>query len=144
MPNIKIQREAIYKDFAATPGPCPKCGGVLEQASLPYMVATRTGKRLDDSFIISSDFGWFCKACPVVVLNQSGLHKMMNFSKPGWKIGSEFTVLGIMDLDAIPENKRHLPISSPEIPNVLVKFRNLEGEKPASRKRHKKTRNKTS
>ena len=144
MPNIKIQREAIYKDFSATPGPCPKCGSTLEQTSLPYMVATHTGRRLGDSFIISGDFGWFCQACPVVVLKQSEVHEMMSFSNPGWEIGSEFTVLGIMDLDAIPENKRNLPIGSPEMPNLLVKFRNLEGEKPASRKRHKKTRGKTS
>jgi len=144
MPNIKIQREAVYKDFTRTPGTCPKCGGVLEQTSLPYMVATRTGTRLEDSFLISGDFGWFCQSCPVVVLNQSELRKMMGFSKPGWEIGSEFTVLGIMNLDAIPEKKRHLPIDSPGMPNVLVKFRNLEGEKPVSRKRHKKAKSKTS
>ena len=144
MPNIKIQREAVHKDFATTPGPCPKCGGVLEQTNLPYMVATRTGGHLDDSFLISGDFGWYCQSCPVVVLNQSELHQMMNFSKPGWTVGSEFLVLGVMDLDAIPENKRHLPIDSPEMPNVLVKFRNLDDKKPASRKRHKKTRSKTS
>ena len=142
MPNIKIQREAVYKDFATTPGLCPKCGGVLEQTALPYMVATRTGSRLDDSFLISGDFGWFCESCPVVVLNQSELRKMMGFSKSGWAVGSEFTVLGVMNLDAIPEKQRHLPIGSPEMPNVLVKFRNLEGEKPVSRKRHKKNRSK--
>ncbi|MBT7991506.1 MAG: hypothetical protein HN769_16735 [Anaerolineae bacterium] len=144
MPNIKIQREAVHKDFATTPGSCPTCGGFLEQTRLPYMVATRTGGRIEDSFLISGDFGWFCQSCPVVVLNQSELRKMMGFSKSGWKTGSEFTVLGIMNLDAIPENKRHLPIGSPEMPNVLVKFRNLDDKKPASRKRHKKTRGKTS
>lgn len=138
MPNIKIRREVIYKKFAATPGACPKCGGNLEQTNLPYMVATRTGNRIDDTFLVNGDFGWLCESCPVIVLNQAEVRKMMGFNKSGWAVGSEFLVLGIMDLDAIPEKKRHLPIGSPEMPNVLVKFRNLEGEKPASRKRHKK------
>lgn len=138
MPNVKIQREAVYKDFPTDPGPCPKCGGMLEQASVPYMVATRTGSRIEDSFLVSGGFGWSCQSCPVLVLNQPELRKMMGYSKPDWKVGQEFSVLGIMNLDAVPENKRHLPIGSPEMPNILVKFRNLEGEKPASRKRHRK------
>ena len=138
MPNIKIQREAVYKDFADEPGPCPKCGNVLEQANLPYMVVTRTGNRLEDSFLISGDFGWYCQSCPVLVLNRAKLSKMMGFGKPGWKVGQEFSVMGVMNLDAIPENKRDIPLGSPGMPNVLVKFRNLEGEKPASRQRHRK------
>jgi hypothetical protein len=137
MPNIKIQREAIYKNFGGHPGPCPKCGGALEQADLPYMVDTRTGKRLEDFFLISGDFGWYCQSCPVVMLNQAELSKMMDFDKPGWKVGEEFSVLGVMDLDAIPENKRDLPLGSPGTPNVLVKFRNLEGKKHAARHRKK-------
>jgi hypothetical protein len=138
MPNLKIQREAIYKEFPKEPGPCPKCNGVLEQASVPYMVVTRTGSRIEDSFIVSGSFGWFCQSCLVVVINQSELRKMMGFSKPDWKVGQEFSVMGIMNLDAIPENKKHLPIGSPGMPNVLVKFCNLEGDKPTSRHRHKK------
>jgi hypothetical protein len=138
MPKLEIQREAIYKEFTKEPGPCPKCNGALEQASVPYLVATRTGRRIEDSFIVSGDFGWFCQSCPVLVFNQSELRKMMGFSKPGWKVGQEFSVMGVMNLDAIPENKRHLPISSPGMPNTLVKFRNLEGEKPAARQRHRK------
>lgn len=51
MPNIKIQREAIYKDSADYPVPYLKCGGILEQANLPYMIATRTGSRMENSFL---------------------------------------------------------------------------------------------
>lgn len=138
MPNIKIQREVIYQDFARHPGPCPQCSGTLEQANLPYMVATRTDNRLDDSFLVSGDFGWYCQACPVVVLNRPQLTKMMAFSKPGGKVIQEFSVLGVFNLDAIPENKRDLPLDSPGMPNVLVKFSNLEGEKHTTRHRHGK------
>ena len=138
MPNIKIQRDAVYKDFSDDAGPCPKCGSMLEQANLPYMVVTRTGNRLEDSFLISGDFGWYCQSCPVLVLNRAKLSKTMGFGKPGWKVGQEFSVMGVMNLDAIPENKRDIPLGSPGMPNVLVKFRNLEGEKPASRQRHRK------
>jgi hypothetical protein len=47
---------------------------------------------------------------------------MLSFQKSGWKVGSEFLVLGIVDLDAIPASKRHLPIGDPDNPLPLVRF----------------------
>ncbi len=53
-----------------------------------------------------------------------------SLSKQNWPV--------ILNLDAILENKRDLPLNSPGMPNVLIKFRNLEGETPATRHRHGK------
>jgi hypothetical protein len=138
MPDIKTLREAIYKTLEGHPGPCPKCGGTLENTYQSYMVLTRTGDRMEDSFMIGGDFGWFCQSCPIVVLNKTELDKMMRFSKPGWKVGQEFTVAGILDLEAVPANKRHLPIGAPGNPVPLVKFRASNSEAPTSRQRHRK------
>jgi hypothetical protein len=138
MPNIKIHRAVIYKDFSGDPGPCPKCGGALEKSNQAYMVITRTGNRLEDSFLISGDFGWYCQSCPAVMLNQPELSKMMGRSKPSWKVGGEFSVVGVLNLDTIPENKRHLPLGAPGVPTPLVKFSNLENDGPTTRHRHRK------
>ena len=121
----KVPREALYQSFAGQPGPCPKCGSELHMMAQTYMVATREGDRLADSFIIGGDFGWFCKSCPVVVINMVKVGEMLSFRKRGWDIGAEFLVLGIVNLDAVPASKRHLPIGAPGNPVPLVKFRNL-------------------
>ena len=122
MTKYKTPREAIYKTFIGNPGPCPQCGGALEKNYQSYMVLTRTGGREADSFVIGGDFGWFCKSCPVVVLDKKELEKMMGFSKPGWKIGAQFAVAGVIDLDAVPADKRYLPLGAPGNPVPLVKF----------------------
>lgn len=138
MPDIKIHRAVMYKIFTDDPGPCPKFGGGLEKSNQIYMVITRTGNHLEDSFVISGDFGWYCQSCPVVVLNQPELSKMMAFNKPGWKVGHEFTVVGVLNPDAIPANMRNMPLEAPGVPSPLVKFSNLEGEEPIPRHRRRK------
>jgi len=57
MIDLKIERIAVYKSFKRKPGPCPRCGGVLKQNNQSYMIASRTGGRKADSFVIGGDFG---------------------------------------------------------------------------------------
>jgi hypothetical protein len=144
MVNIKIPRQSVYQSFKDNPGACPRCGGKMTKEYQTFAVATRHGKRIADSFIVGGDFGWFCESCPTVVINTDEVGKMFDFQKSDWNIGSEFLVLGIVDLDAIPASKRHLPIGDPGNPLPLIKFsevaRNttpsIVSERP-KRKRHK-------
>ena len=69
-----------------------------------------------------SDFGWYCDACPVVVINSRQVSEMLGHSMPHWDVGNEFCVEGIVDLDAIPEHKRHLPIGGDDNPVPLIEF----------------------
>ena len=69
MIDTKIPRQAAYKSFKGNPGVCPRCSGALFNDCQTYAVATRQGKRVADSFIIGGNFGWFCKACPTVVID---------------------------------------------------------------------------
>lgn len=133
--DIRTPRQAVYRSFEDKPGACPACGGELLQSMQTYMVATRQGKRLADSFMLGSDFGWFCRSCPLVVINTAEVGKMLSFGKARWKIGSEFLVLGIVDLDAVPTDKRRLPIGAPGNPIPLIEFSNLAAsERPNARK----------
>lgn len=120
-------RVSIYQEFDREPGPCPRCGGNLQQQHQIYVVATRRGKELTDTFVIGGDFGWYCEACPTVVINPAGVGRMLSFSKPGWDTGEEFTVLGLADLDAVPEEKSHLPLGGDDNPIPLVEFTGLPG-----------------
>lgn len=123
--NLKVPREAVYQSFKGHPGACPKCHGELLRSTQTYMVATRYGKELGDTFVIGGDFGWFCTQCPVVVIDADRVGEMMSVGKPGWRVGPEFLVLGIVNLDAIPQNKRHLPLGASGNPMPLIQFSNL-------------------
>ncbi len=109
-----IRRAVFYEEFDQHPGPCPQCGGELRQASVPYMVATHHGGQMADPFLIASDFGWFCDACPTVVINPDGVREILAHGRPDWDTGEEFIVVGIVDLDAIPPGQRRRPIDEVE------------------------------
>lgn len=120
--DVSVSRECIYKEFEKHPGPCPRCGGVLQQSHQSYLVTTRRGKEIADSFIMGSDFGWFCTQCLTVVIDPREVSKMLQYTLPDWNVGTEFAVVGIVDLDAVPEEKRHLPFGGEDNPIPLVEF----------------------
>ena len=91
------------------------------------MVATRTGGKIADSFMIGGDYGWFCTSCPTVVLDKDELTKMFKFSMPGWNVGKEIVVLGMINLDKVPDDKKHLPLGAPGNPVPLIRFSNKAG-----------------
>ncbi len=80
--DFNVPREMIMLTLSGKPGPCPRCGGALEQTYATYMIATRQGKQIADSFIIGSDFGWFCQRCPTLVINSNEVSEMLSHSLP--------------------------------------------------------------
>lgn len=89
--------------------------------------------------MVGGDYGWFCQSCPVVVLDKNELEKMIGRGMPGWKVGTEISVAGIVDLDAVPANKSHLPLGEPGNPMPLIKFRPAgSGDSPGHQPRLKK------
>ena len=143
--DLSHPREPIYQSFDGPPGPCPKCSGLLKQTRQTYVVATRRDRKVRDSFILGSDFGWFCEQCPVVVINSRAVRGMLANSMPHWDVGDEFLVEGIVDLDAIPEDKRDVPLGEDDNPIPLIPFRdsNQKASRPppltkAERGRRKK------
>lgn len=123
--DITEPRECIHKSFEDHPGSCPRCGGSLQQSRQTYLVVTRRGRKVTDSFIIGSDFGWFCSRCPTVVIDPADVSEMLQHRLSHWDVGSEFAVAGIIDLDAVPEEKSHLPLGDDDNPIPLVEFTNF-------------------
>jgi hypothetical protein len=89
--------------------------------------------------MLNGDFGWYCGQCPTVVLNTEELAEMLSFVMPDWDIGDEFTVLGLVDLSAVPEEKHHLPLGDDGNPIPLIEFTSTSGKSMRRRKR-KRTR----
>lgn len=57
MIDVTIPRECVYRQFEEDPGPCPRCGGPLQSHFATYLIATRRGQEITDSFIIGADIG---------------------------------------------------------------------------------------
>ncbi len=91
-------------------------------------------------FVIGNDGGCFCPHCPVVVLDYEEF--LEGVLAAGASQGTLFTVVGVVDWDAIPEDKRDEPIGEEDNPIPLVKFLNTEMERRESHRQHSTTRKK--
>ena len=131
--DVSSPRECWYQTFAGHPSPCPRCGTPLHQSYQMYMIATRRGPKLADSFVTGSDFGWFCPNCPAVVINPRDVSALLQHSLPHWDVGSTFAVLGIVDLAAIPPEKQHVPLGEDDNPVPLVQFTRVNRQQTSDR-----------
>ena len=65
---------------------------------------------------------------------------MLGFSRPDWDAGEEFAVMGIVDLDAVPAEKRHLPLGEDDNPIHLIEFANVRGKGTSSTHPHRRAK----
>jgi len=63
----------------------------------------------------------FCIKCPVVVFDSAKIERAATVGIRGIK-NLKYTVSGIIDLDSIPDNKKHIEIGCDENPVPLVPF----------------------
>ncbi|MBW2975556.1 hypothetical protein KY366_07585 [Candidatus Woesearchaeota archaeon] len=118
--KASIPRYMYWKsDFNNNRRCCPKCGSGLEKEYHSYMVVSEIdGER--ESFLTGNDNGYFCKKCPVVVLDKKGFE--YPFSAATGKKEFKIAVTGIVDFDAVPEDKKHIPLGEDNNPIPLVEF----------------------
>jgi hypothetical protein len=90
------------------------------RGSARRLPALRRG--LADSFVSGSKAGWFCAQCPAVVIDTGEIGRLLSHQLPGWNVGQEFVVLGIVDLDSVPKEKKRLPLGRDDNPIPLIAF----------------------
>lgn len=64
----------------------------------------------------------------------TAIHAGFALLSPGRDTDTEFTVLGLVDLEAVPQEKRHLPLDGDDNPIPLVQFSNMSERKSKRRK----------
>lgn len=101
---------------------CPQCGGALASEQHTYVLAIHGGGETMMS-LVGNDGGHFCEACPTVVLDSAVFARFATLGF-GRKSVGELTVPGIVDLSAIPEDKRSVPLGEDDNPIPLVEFIN--------------------
>ena len=117
---------------------CPECGSRLESEFHAFLMAVRHAGEID-TFMVGNDAGYFCLKCPTVVLHYETFAQQTIFALDR-KSQSEFTVLGLVDIEAIPQEKRSIPLGGDDNPIPLVQFTNIGKRQgtPRSRKKRRK------
>jgi len=119
--DASIPREMFWSNKIPDSGLCPTCNAKLEKEYHTYLVLSRKGEDCK-SFIAGNDAGKFCPNCDVVVLNWNMFAGNISYATRH-SSSFEFTVVGIVDLDAIPDDKKGTPIGGDANPIPLVKFK---------------------
>ena len=99
-------------------GQCPNCAQSLEVSRASFLLLGREGERS-----IYNDDCRFCPGCDVVVLNAEYICKVAQLGLP---TARSFTVGGFVDLDAVPEDKKRIPLGQKGNPIPLVEFASFE------------------
>jgi hypothetical protein len=141
-----IPRKMYWSDEISEELRCPSCRAELEKEHHTYLLVLRS--RGDyHPFVMGNEAGAFCPNCPIVVLDREALNPTleqtigMTRSRASGRL--EYTVLGIINMNAIPKEKAHLPLGGDDNPLPLVRF--IDSSEPGQAKRanrHQKRRRK--
>jgi hypothetical protein len=124
--DASIPRRMFWSDKLVNRKKCPLCHSALENEYHTYGIAVVSGKETT-TLITGNDAGSFCPVCPVVVLDRKGFEQVMEDiveERPDWGMSGSlrYIVIGLVDTDAVPEDKRHLPLGSEDNPILVVEF----------------------
>ena len=99
---------------------CPECGSNLIEENCTILLYVKTDSD-EGEFMTSLSGSHFCKICPVVVFDKGIIAQAAKFGIGGAR-NLRYIIGGIIDLDSIPDDKKHLEIGSDENPVPLVQF----------------------
>lgn len=117
--DLSIRRRRYYRE-EATLTICPECGSDLIDQSCSILLHVKSESD-EGEFMTSLSGSHFCNKCPVVVFDTDKLEQAATLGIRDDK-NISYTIGGIIDLDSIPDNKKHLEIGSEENPMPLVRF----------------------
>ncbi len=118
-----IPRKMYWSSVLKNSKICPECGSLLENEYQSYQFCIKSKNGIQ-YFITGGDGGYFCSNCPIVVLDKDDFAEMASLFYKGDINSTELIVKGIVDLDAIPENKRNKPLGTKDNPIPLIPFTN--------------------
>ena len=105
---------------------CPECGSGLESEHHSYVVAVpRQGET--DTVVLGTGAGYFCENCPTIVLDSNEIGQMLEMGMD-FPEDFQFAVLGLVDHEGVPEEKKHVAFGSEDNPLPLVKFKNYRDQ----------------
>ncbi len=136
--DLSVPRRSYYGDDCGL-SVCPECGApLIDEGCTILLWAKSEGD--EGEFITSLSGSHFCTNCPAVVFDN-------NIVEQGALAGMKdhrnlrYAIRGIVDMEAIPKEKREMQIGIDENPIPLVKFLPDLKKKPTSKSDKKPGRN---
>jgi len=124
--DASVPRKMFWSDKLVNKKKCPRCHSALENEYHIYGIAVVSGRETT-TLITGNDAGSFCPECPVVVLDRKDFEQVMVDiveERPDWGMSGalRYIVIGLVDTEAVPEDKRHLPPGDEDNPVTVVEF----------------------
>ncbi len=117
--DLSIPRRRYYsKDCGLTS--CPECGFLLIKDSCTVIIAAKSDTD-EGEFMSNMTGSHFCESCPVVVFDSDKIEQAARLGIRG-DANLRYLIGGIVNLNAIPQEKRHLEIGIDGNPVPLVYF----------------------
>ena len=117
--DISKPRRRYYGDESGLDF-CPECGSHLVEQNCTIVLCAKS-KTDQAEFLTNLSGSKFCKKCPVVVFDNEKVAMAAMFGIRGKK-NLRYIIAGIVNMDAIPEEKRYLEMGCDENPIILVPF----------------------
>ncbi len=123
-----IPRRMFWSKDVGGKSRCPRCSTILENEHHMFLMATRRAHDIE-TFLVGNDAGYFCMKCPTIVIDGDSFADFARISIGG-DTDFEFSVLGLVDLGAVPKDKGSLPLGGDDNPIPLVQFSNMSEREP--------------
>lgn len=117
--DLSIPRRRYYSEDCGLTS-CPECGLPLIKDNCTVIIAAKSDTD-EGEFMSNLTGSHFCKSCPVVVFDSDKIEQAARLGIKGDE-NLRYLIAGIVNFNAIPEEKRHLEIGIEENPVPLVHF----------------------
>ena len=117
--DLSIPRRRYYSEECGLAS-CPECGLPLIEDSCTVIIAAKSDTD-EGEFMSNMTGSHFCNSCPVVVFDSDKIEQAARHGMRG-DANLRYVIGGIIDFNAIPQEKRHLEMGIDGNPVPLVNF----------------------
>ena len=117
--DLSVPRRRYYSEDCGLSS-CPECGLLLIEDKCTVIIAAKSDTD-EGEFMSNLTGSHFCNSCPVIVFDSDKIEQAARLGIRG-DTNLRYLVGGIVDFNAIPQEKRHLDIGIDGNPVPLVHF----------------------
>lgn len=117
--DLSIPRRRYYSEDCGLTS-CPECGLPLIEDSCTVIIAAKSDTD-EGEFMSNMTGSHFCESCPIVVFDSDKVEQAARLGIRG-DTNLRYLIGGIVNFNAIPQEKRHLEIGIEDNPVPLVHF----------------------
>ena len=118
--DLSKPRRRYYNSNECNLTICPECGSELIEENCTILLYAKSDYD-EGEFMTNLSGSHFCNKCPVMVFDIDMVEQAVKFGIKGNR-NLKYIIGGIIDLDSIPDDKKHLEIGCAENPAPLVRF----------------------